>query len=196
MLGRFLRTFLAKSSPRRAPVSAEPLTQPEPSVETVAVAPGLPFMIRPAVDADLPALADVFRAAITHLAARDYEPGQLAAWCAKADDRQFVAALKPGVTILAEHHGQPIAFAQLEPADCVRMLYVHPDWSGLGIATLLCQYLEDEARIGGNRELETHASHTARRFFESMGYKAEQEEDVRLGEVVIGRTRMRKRLGA
>lgn len=174
--------------------SASPITTTAPAPEPATF--DLPFMIRPADAADLPALAAIFRHSILELAARDYDAAQLAAWSGRADAADFQSGLATGVTILAENHGEPVAFAQLDPLDHVRMLYVRPDWAGLGIATLLCQYLEDEARIAGSRELTTAASRTARRFFESMGYRAEREETVQLGDVALDRTLMRKPLGA
>jgi putative acetyltransferase len=155
---------------------------------------GLPFMIRPANAAEISSLGDVFIRAIEGTAKRDYDTAQIAAWTSKASTAEFSTALADGVTILAEHHDQPIAFAQLCPNDCIRMLYVDPEWASLGIATLMCQYLEDEARILGSKRLTTHASHTAKRFFESMGFKTEQEETVEVNGVALTRTRMEKRL--
>lgn len=177
------------------PVATAPVSATSPAGAPCDVPLGLPFMIRPAEPGDLPALGEVFRQSVRELAARDYDATQLDAWSRRADEGDFLARLGDGTTIVAEHHGDPVAFAQLHPADHVRMLYVRPDWTGLGIATLLCQYLEDEARIAGSTTLTTAASHTARRFFESMGYRAETEESVRLGKVKLGRTLMRKSLG-
>lgn len=157
---------------------------------------GLPFMIRPAEASEINALSDVFIRAIEGSGRRDYDPAQIAAWTSKAHTSEFNSALSDGFTILAEHHDQPIAFAQLSPNDCIRMLYVDPEWASLGIATLMCQYLEDEARILGSTRLTTNASHTAKRFFESMGFKAAQEESVEINGVALTRTKMEKRLVA
>lgn len=178
----------------KAPSSAKSKTANQTQPAVANDVSGLPFMIRPAEAAEIDSLGDVFIRAIEGSAKRDYSAAQIAAWTSKASSTEFSKALADGVTILAEHHDQPIAFAQLSPNDCIRMLYVDPEWASLGIATLMCQYLEDEARILGSKRLLTHASHTAKRFFESMGFKAEKEESVEINGVTLNRTRMEKRL--
>ena len=177
------KPFAAKSAPKKKATSESP-----------EALPGLPFMIRPLEHGDLPLLADVFVSAIDGLTTRDYDESQRQAWQQKSNAPKFLSELSEGVTIIAEHHDTPIAFAQLHPKDYFRMMYVHPDWAGLGIATLMYQYLEDEARIIGSQHLETHASDTARRFFESVGFKVQEEENVEVNGVSLHRTRMHKKL--
>lgn len=179
-------------SPSGAPSRASRSAQQKPAKADDMS--GLPFMIRPADASEINRLNDVFVRAIEGSAKLDYDPPQIAAWASQASTAEFNNALTDGVTILAEHHDQPIAFAQLSPNDCIRMLYVDPEWTKLGIATLMCQYLEDEARILGSTRLTTNASRTAKRFFESMGFKTEQEETVEINGVTLSRTKMEKRL--
>lgn len=179
-------------SPSSAPSKASSSAQQKPAkADDVS---GLPFLIRPANASEISSLRDVFIRAIEGSAKRDYNAAQIAAWISKASSAKFSTALTDGVTILAEHHDRPIAFAQLSPNDCIRMLYVDPEWASLGIATLMCQYLEDEARILGSTRLTTNASLTAKRFFESMGFNVEQEETVEINGVALNRSRMEKRL--
>ena len=53
-------------------------------------------------------------------------------------------------------------------------LYVHKDHQGMGIATALCDRLEASAA----GLLVTHASITARPFFEKRGYKLVKEQQI------------------
>lgn len=156
--------------------------------------PGLPFMIRPLQQQDLPSLPRVFVSAINELAGRDYDETQRQEWARKSEQPDFLPELEQGTTIIAEHHGDTVAFAQLSPASYLRMLYVDPEWASLGIATLMYQYLEDEARILGADHLDTHASLTAKRFFESVGFKAQEEETVSVGSAQLVRHLMHKKL--
>ena len=194
MLGKLLRSLSGRrttpAAPAKAPVSPNggPTSAPEPALS----APGLPFMIRPLEDTDLPALAGIFRRAISGLTDKDYSDQQRQAWVANADEPSFLTSLQEGVTIVADNDGVPVAFAQLHPADYLRMLYVDPDWAGLGIPTLLYQYLEDEARIIGSKTLSTHASLTAVRFFSGMGFRDEGEESVSRQDADVTRHRMIK----
>ena len=53
-------------------------------------------------------------------------------------------------------------------------LYVHTDYQGKGIATAICNRLEWAVR----KDIVTHASITARPFFEKRGYKVVKEQQV------------------
>ena len=194
MLGRMLRQLRRFNSRREQPV-ATPAARP-PIAPQDDEAFFLPFEIRPADPADLAQLAAIFRAAIANQAGNpSYNNRQLNAWSAGADNhQQFHDALLEGTTIIAERHGKVVAFAQLAPADTLRMLYVHPDAGGLGIATLLCQYLEDEARIAGSDKLVTSASLAALRFFEGMGFKELGRNTIKRTGIALEQALMEKRL--
>ena len=170
--------------PDRAPEPRPP--EPEPPV--------LPFEIRPSEPGDRARLPALFRASIQGLAHRDHDPEQLRDWAAEADADTFAAELDQGVTVVALEFGRPVAFAQLAPLDYLNMLYVHPDSAGEGIATLLFQYLEDEARIAGAQTIRTHASPTARRFLIGSGFEEVAAETVQYGRSELQRVRMEKRL--
>ena len=191
MLGRLLRGLRGRDNREVVPA---PVPAPTPAAASTPSLPGLPFMIRPLESRDLASLGQVFSGAIDGLASRDYDETQRQAWKSRAADSDFLDSLQQGVTIIAENHDAPVAFAQLHPATHLRMLYVDPEWAGLGIATLLYQYLEDEARILGSDHLDTDASQTARRFFESVGFRAGDEQSVRIGDVEIARIPMHKKL--
>lgn len=198
MLGKLLRGLRGRTESARpvhqAVVPAEPVAAVRTAPEESASLPGLPFMIRPLERQDLAQLSQVFTNAIHELAARDYDEEQRRAWARKSENPEFLAQLLEGTTIIAEHHGEAVAFAQLLPVSHLRMLYVHPEWASLGIATLMYQYLEDEARILGADHLDAQASHTAKRFFESVGFKAQQEETVEVDGIQLARHLMYKKL--
>lgn len=54
-------------------------------------------------------------------------------------------------------------------------LYVHKDYQNQGIATAICDVLEQSA---GDTKITTHASITAKPFFEHRGYKVVREQQV------------------
>ena len=212
IINRALRQLRKRRNARRGPTpapeeinaaSAGPEDLPAPVMATpdARTPPGpeqpfaLPFEIRPADHADLAGLAPIFSAAILRQAGNDYTEAQLRAWASSAGNAEgFIRQLSDGITILAADHGQPVAFAQLAPADTLAMLYVHPEATSRGIATLLCQYLEDEARISGSDSLTTRASLGARRFFESLGFCEKDRETVERDGVAIERVVMVKKL--
>jgi putative acetyltransferase len=154
----------------------------------------MPFDIRPMTAEDGDALRQVFRHSITSLASADYNADMMRAWADTANQPEFVAHLERGITLVAVLHGERVGFAQLYPASHIEMLYLSPPGNGLGIAALLYQYLEDEARIAGSKTLTTASSLTARRFFEGMGFRLVNEETVSRNGVDIPRLQMEKRL--
>ena len=195
MLGRMLRQLRRLNNGRAQIPTLAPETAPAVQDERAETF-FLPFEIRPAELADLPHLPAIFRAAIANQAGAPlYTDQQLNAWATSADNHQhFQAALQEGTTIIAERHGQAVAFAQLAPADTLRMLYVHPDACGLGIATLMCQYLEDEARIAGSDTLTTDASLLALKFFEGMGFRELERRNIKRNGIALEQALMEKRL--
>lgn len=166
-------------------VTAEPPPDSLPS--------GLPFEIRPYRDSDAAALARVFREAILVTAADHYDGDQRRAWSAAADDPAFPADLAKGLTMVAEWQQETAGFAQLVD-DRITLIYVHPDTARLGIATLLYQHLEDEARIQGREQLVTEASQVAHDFFLFLGFQPDAEETVQRDGVALTRWRMHKPL--
>ena len=56
------------------------------------------------------------------------------------------------------------------PTARILAVFVHPLFGGDGIGTRLTEYLEDEARAAGYRDLETNATLNAIGFFEKLDY--------------------------
>ena len=76
---------------------------------------------------------------------------------------------------MAELDGQIVGFGDLDvERGYLDRLYVHRDHQGEGIATALCGALERAA----SGPITTHASITARPFFEGRGYRVLREQQV------------------
>ncbi|PKM22173.1 MAG: GNAT family N-acetyltransferase [Gammaproteobacteria bacterium HGW-Gammaproteobacteria-14] len=182
---------------QNAPVADVPVLE-NPSFDAVPVDTAItddfvmPFEIRPLLASDSESLRAVFRQSILINAADHYPADALAAWSASADAANFIDDLQQGVTIVAALHGQPVGFAQLSPSDHIEKLFIAPEGNGLGIATLLCQHLEDEARMAGAKILRTESSLPARRFFEGMGFTVVEEETAYRQDIPLQRFRMEK----
>lgn len=92
----------------------------------------------------------------------------LAAW-----DASFLAH----TTLVAEAEGIIVGFADLADDGYLDRLYVHKDWQGRGVATALCDALPG-AKL-------THASLTARPFFEQRGWQVVKEQRVERRGVLL-----------
>ena len=90
---------------------------------------------------------------------------------------------------MAELDGRLAGFGDLDPAaGYLDRLYVHKDLQGRGVATALCNALE-EAAAG---PVVTHASVTARPFFARRGYRVLRAQQVERRGVTLANYVMEK----
>ena len=64
-----------------------------------------------------------------------------------------------------------MGFSDLTGDGCLDMMFVHPEFQGLGIASLLLSRVEQQALKLGFKRIYTEASRTARPFFERKGFR-------------------------
>ena len=131
--------------------------------------------LRPYRPTDCAALAELFYHTVHTVNARDYSPEQLNAWATgQVDLNQWQQSLQAHVTVVAEEQGTIVGFGDMDRTGYLDRLYVHAEHQGRGIATAICQRLEQA--VGGT--IVTHASITARPFFEKRGYRVVKEQRV------------------
>ena len=127
---------------------------------------------------DLPAILNLFRDTVHTVCARGYTRAQLDAWApAELDAAAWDASLLAHRTLVAEEDGSILGFADLGSDGYLDRLYVHRDWQGRGVASALC------AALPGARR--THASITARPFFERRGWHVVREQRVERRGVLL-----------
>ncbi len=146
--------------------------------------------MRPMLPADVPLLAQIFRAAIEELTADDYTEAQQEAWAETADDLEaFGEKLAAELTLVATFGGAAAGFASLADNRRIDMLYVHPAAAGQGAGAMLVDALEKLAAGRGTKEISVEASDTARGFFEKRGFVAKTRNTVfRAGEWLANTT--------
>ena len=76
---------------------------------------------------------------------------------------------------MAELDERIVGFGDMDDSGYLDRLYVHKDYQRRGVATSICDALEGAS---GVREFTTHASITAKPFFEKRGYLAEKSQQV------------------
>lgn len=131
--------------------------------------------LRPYRPCDCAEMADLFYNTVHTVNARDYTPEQLNAWATgRVDLEGWNRSFLDHVTLVAWEDGKIIGFGDLERPDYLDRLYVHKDWQGRGTATEICRQLESQAE----GKITTHASITARPFFESRGYRVLRQQTV------------------
>ena len=153
--------------------------------------------LRPFLPADVPMLADIFRASIEQLTADDYTEAQREAWAsAAADENAFAQNLGKQLTLIGTLNGSPMGFVSLEGPEHIDMLYVHPAAAGQGIGAMLFDAVEKLARSRGASRLTVEASDNASEFFQHRGFIAQQRNAVRHGGEWLANSTMEKKLAA
>lgn len=141
---------------------------------------------------DCPALAELFYNTVHTVNARDYSERQRNAWAdGRVDLAEWDRTLRAHTAVVAVEGGQIVGFGDIDSTGYLDRLYVHKDFQGRGIASAICAVLETAAGAG---RIVTHASITARPFFEGRGYRLVQEQRVFRHGVALKNYVMEKRL--
>ena len=123
-------------------------------------------------------LTELFYDTVHTVCKGDYTPEQLAVWAdGTADPERWEQSFLQHQTLVARVDGIVAGFADRD-GDYLDRLYVHKDVQRQGVATALVDGLEQSARAEGHRRMVTHASITARPFFEKRGYQVVREQQV------------------
>ncbi|MGH7995040.1 MAG: GNAT family N-acetyltransferase [Opitutaceae bacterium] len=130
---------------------------------------GPALLIRPYRPSDLDGVIAIFVRAIREIAARDYNQAQVDAW-ARPDRNRWTQKRLDRPTWVAVVDQSLAGFTDLEASGHLDMMYVHPEFQRLGVATALLQSLEDTARSQGLSRIFTESSVTARPLLERRGF--------------------------
>jgi putative acetyltransferase len=131
---------------------------------------GKRLTVRDYVAADRDTTITIFLSAIRRVASKDYTREEIEAWAQVEDPDAWADRRASRPTWVAECEGMAIGFTDLEPDGHLDMMFVHPDFQGLGAAGLLLSAVEESARSQGLGRIFTEASLTARPFFERRGF--------------------------
>lgn len=131
--------------------------------------------IRKYQSSDCKSLADLFYHTVHTINAKDYTKEQLKVWATgEVDLEKWNQSLQEHFSVVAVENKNILGFGDIDRTGYLDRLYVHGDYQGKGIATAICNQLEQA--IQGN--IITHASITAKPFFEKRGYQVIKEQKV------------------
>ena len=124
---------------------------------------------------DIDEVIKLFYNTIHTVNASDYTSEQLDAWAPENPDlAAWDASLKRHYAVVAIENEKIIGFGDIDAGGYLDRLYVHAEYIGRGIGTAICRELEGFVR----GKLITHASVTAKPFFEKMGYVAVKKQQI------------------
>lgn len=124
---------------------------------------------------DCEQLAELFYNTVHSVNAKDYTEEQLNVWATgQVDLEKWNQSLQEHYSIVAVEDEVIVGFGDIDKTGYLDRLFVHAEYQGKGIATVICNQLEQTVK----GTITTHASITAKPFFEKRGYKVVEEQQV------------------
>lgn len=133
------------------------------------------MIIRKYQTSDCKELADLFYNTVHIVNAKDYTKEQLNVWATKQVDlEKWNKSLQEHFSVVALDNETIIGFGDIDKTGYLDRLFVHANYQKKGIATALCNQLEQAVQ----GDITTHAPITAKPFFEKRGYKLVKEQQI------------------
>lgn len=136
---------------------------------------------------DCKEIVKLFYDTVHTINSKDYSSAQLDAWAPEEINvDMWNKSLSSTYTVVTEINGSIVGFGNLDKTGYLDRLYVHKDFQGQGIATIITDELEKYAQKHDITIITTEASITAKPFFEKRGYKTIKQQSVeRKGQTLI-----------
>ena len=137
-------------------------------------------------------MAELFYQTVHSVNAKDYTKERLGVWATgQVDLDEWDRSFSAHYTVVAVREGVLAGFGDIDGTGYLDRLYVHKDYQRQGVATAICDSLEQAFPV---REVTSHASITARPFFESRGYRVIKEQQVARGGILLTNYVMEKQM--
>ena len=149
------------------------------------------MQLREFIPSDCTQLAELFYQTVHSVNAKDCTQEQLNAWATSEVDLQaWDSSFRAHRTIVATENSEIVGFGDMDETGYLDRLYVHKDYQGQGIASAICDELE---RFAAGKTITTHASITAKPFFQHRGYRVVRKQEVIRRSVALTNLVMEKR---
>ena len=117
-------------------------------------------------------ITSLFRDTIRTVNTKDYSPQEIEAWSQGADNLDnWKRRIETHHFILAKIEHKLVGMASIDKVGYLDVMYVHPRYQGLGIATNLLSKCIENAKSQELREVTSDVSITAKLFFLYKGFK-------------------------
>lgn len=141
---------------------------------------------------DAEAVAAVHAQAVREIAADDYTAEEIAVW---ADTGPSEFAEEDKERFVAVDDGTIVGFSDYAPEEQrITGMYVHPDWTGVGVGSALLECVEQDARERSITKLDLLSTVTAKAFYENHGYTVVEKTTREMEDEALDVYRMEKAL--
>ncbi|MEG0249662.1 MAG: GNAT family N-acetyltransferase [Peptostreptococcus sp.] len=132
---------------------------------------------------DLNDLVNLFTDTIINVNIKDYSKSQVNAWSSSKhkllNNPNFFTDLYTIVAIIDENI---VGYGNIDSNGYLDHLFVHHNFQGQGIASRICDILEEYARQNSIKKIQVHSSISAKNFFKDRGYQVEKPQLVALNK--------------
>ena len=145
------------------------------------------FRIRIAEPSDIMALRELYMETVLKVNRRDYTQAEVEDWASCGNDiAKLAGMLETHYFIVAvDKQSQITGFSSITPEGYLHSMFIHKDFQGRGIATILLNAIEQYAKEHGIIRITSEVSLTARPFFEKRGYVVEKEQKRRANRLCL-----------
>lgn len=133
------------------------------------------MMLRKYEPGDFDEIIELFCDTVHLVNIKDYTEEQCKAWTSNIDFDKWRDTLSKHYTVVAVEENQIIGFADMDSSGYLDRIYVHHAWQRKGVASSLLKNLK-EYYPG---RMTTHASITAKPFFEKKGFHVVKKQQVK-----------------
>ncbi|MDL2244062.1 GNAT family N-acetyltransferase [Parabacteroides sp. OttesenSCG-928-J18] len=135
------------------------------------------FKIKQAEESDIFAITELFYETIQTVNSKDYPQDEIDDWSSwHKDTDRWTEEIEEQYFIVAIFDGVIVGFASLAENGYLDFMFVHKNFQGQGIASLLLAELEKKAKEQKNQKIYSEVSVTAKTFFEKHGFVVEKKQ--------------------
>ena len=136
---------------------------------------------------DIPEMRKLFRTTVLTVNSKDYTKEEVEDWASCGDSVEHWKELLAKNDYIGALDGQGgiVGFSSMNAEGYLHSMFVHKDWQGKGVATLLLSEVKKIARRYGVPKISVEVSVTARPFFEKHGYKVVKEQKAKANRLYL-----------
>ncbi len=152
--------------------------------------------IRSLAEQDIPEMRELFRATVLTINSKDYTKEEVEDWASCGDSIKHWKELlaKNNYIGALDGQGRIVGLSSMNANGYLHSMFVHKDWQGKGVATLLLSEVEKIAHEYGVSKITAEVSITARSFFDKRGYTVVREQKARAKKLYLTNYVMEKAL--
>ena len=154
------------------------------------------YSIRSLTEQDIPEMQALFHATVLTVNSRDYTKEEVEDWASCGNSIEHWKELLAKNDYIGALDGQDgiIGFSSMNAEGYLHSMFVHKDWQGKGVATLLLSEVEKMAHGYNVHKISVEVSITARPFFEKHGYLVVKEQKAKANRLYLANYVMEKTL--